>query len=650
MVTPFATSVAPGASTTLVIQLDATQAGSFSGDLSFADNDPNNDPFLCTVTGTVNSPSPTIEVLSGSTVLVNEAVQSGNAVNFGSTAQGTPVEQTFTVENTGAAALTLDPDSLSLPDGFSLVTPFAGSVAPGASTTLVVQLDGVNPGQYAGDIEFTDNDPANDPFLISVSGTVNSIAPSISVSDGTNTLGDGSGEEFATTVVGTPVSMTFTISNGGNAALALQPDSLTVPEGFQVTSPFAATLAPGGSTSFTVELSATSAGEYAGTVSFADNDPAQGTFSFAVSGEVQLPPPSMGVWDGATALANGASDCFGATPVGTGIFKTFTIRNTGTGTLAIDRESFLLPAGFSLAAPPASSVAPGGSTSFTVQLDTAQAAEFSGTLEFASSDPANGQFSLGLASLVQAPGPAIEVLDGAAVVRDGGSLSTPAAIVGSPALTTFQIVNVGSQSLSLDPGSLVLPAGFSLVSPYAGSLAPGGTTQLHGATGRGRRRDLFRHPVVQHRAASQPFAFAVSGIVDTSLPWVSVLDGATPLTGLETGVDLGSTVAGTPLAETFTIENAGGALLTLDPGSLALPAGFSLTAPFASSVPPGCATSFSVQLDAAAPGRFCGEISFTDNDPLSPMVQFAIGGSVVAAAPQLAVVDGGAARKAARAR
>ncbi|MGO8753389.1 MAG: choice-of-anchor D domain-containing protein, partial [Thermoguttaceae bacterium] len=90
------------------------------------------------VTGTVNPPLPAVEVLSGRTVAVNEAVQSGTAVDFGSTPKGTPVEHTFTVENTGTAALTLDPDSLSLPDGFSVVTPFAASVAPGASTTLVV--------------------------------------------------------------------------------------------------------------------------------------------------------------------------------------------------------------------------------------------------------------------------------------------------------------------------------------------------------------------------------------------------------------------------------------------------------------------------------------------------------------------------------
>jgi hypothetical protein len=79
----------------------------------------------------------------------------------------------------------------------------------------------------------------------------------------------------------TPVAVTFTISNGGNAALTLQPSSLTVPAGFQVTSPFAATLAPGRTTAFSVEMTAAAAGEYAGTVSFTDNDPAQGTFSFA---------------------------------------------------------------------------------------------------------------------------------------------------------------------------------------------------------------------------------------------------------------------------------------------------------------------------------------------------------------------------------
>ena len=641
VVTPFATSVAPGASTTLVIQLDATQAGSYSGDLSFADNDPNNDPFACTVTGTVNSPSPSVEVLSGSTVLVNEAVQSGNAVNFGGTAQGTPVEQTFTVENTGAAALTLDAGSLSLPDGFSVVTPFAGSVAPGASTTLVVQLDGVNSGQYSGDIQFTDNDPANDPFLISVSGTVNSVAPSISVSDGTSTLGDGSGEEFATTLVGTPVCKTFTISNGGNAALTLDPDSLTVPAGFSVTSPFAATLAPGRTTAFTVEMTAAAAGDYAGTVSFTDNDPAEGTFSFAVSGEVQLPPPSMGVWDGTTALANGGTDCFGTTPAGTSISKTFTIRNTGTGTLALNPDTLVLPNGFSLVSGFAATVAPGASTTLSVQLDASTPGYYAGTLRFWDNDPNSGPFSISIDGLAQAAGAAITVSSGWETLDGESSVTVPDAVTGTPSYASFQIVNVGTQTVTLDPNSLTVPAGFSVLLPFDFSLQPGDTTSLMLQLDAAAAGSYSGAVSFSTSASTDPFSFNISGTVGSSVPAIDVHCGSTDLTYPEEDVDFGVTVAGMPAQQTFTVDNNGAAALTLDAASLTLPAGFSLVGSLPTSVSAGGWASFTVQMDASAAGRFSGEAAFNDNDPLSPNIEFEVGGTVLAPAPELQVAVGG---------
>jgi hypothetical protein len=47
------TTLAPGASTTFVIRLNAISAGSYSGTLSFANNDANENPYDFTVSGTV---------------------------------------------------------------------------------------------------------------------------------------------------------------------------------------------------------------------------------------------------------------------------------------------------------------------------------------------------------------------------------------------------------------------------------------------------------------------------------------------------------------------------------------------------------------------------------------------------------------------
>ena len=65
-----------------------------------------------------------------------------------------------------------DPASLVLPSGFSLVTPFAATVAPGGSTSLVLELDAAAEGNYTGQVTFNDNDPANASFSFSAAGTV----------------------------------------------------------------------------------------------------------------------------------------------------------------------------------------------------------------------------------------------------------------------------------------------------------------------------------------------------------------------------------------------------------------------------------------------------------------------------------------------
>src|SRR5262249_19596327 len=65
--------------------------------------------------------------------------------------------------------------------------------------------------------------------------------------------------------------------------------------------------------------------------------------------------------------------------VGQALTQTFTVTNTGGATLTLS-DPINLPSGFSLASDFGStSLAPGQSTTFAVQLNTAQAANYSGT-------------------------------------------------------------------------------------------------------------------------------------------------------------------------------------------------------------------------------------------------------------------------------
>ena len=85
-------------------------------------------------------------------------------------------------------------------------------------------------------------------------------------------MADGAGlVDFGSTLVGTPVSRTVTVSNQGTADLTL--GAISVPSAFSVLTDFpTTTLAPGQATSFVVQLDAALAGDFSGTISFGSND------------------------------------------------------------------------------------------------------------------------------------------------------------------------------------------------------------------------------------------------------------------------------------------------------------------------------------------------------------------------------------------
>ena len=113
---------------------------------------------------------PIAQLLAGSTVIADGT----GVMDFGRTDPGVPLSQTFTMRNTGTSDLTLG--TISLPAGFSLLSGYgATTLAPGATTTFSVQLDTSAAGSYAGTVSLATNDPLQDPFTFSVSGTVSEV-------------------------------------------------------------------------------------------------------------------------------------------------------------------------------------------------------------------------------------------------------------------------------------------------------------------------------------------------------------------------------------------------------------------------------------------------------------------------------------------
>lgn len=79
-------------------------------------------------------------------------IDSGVAVDFGTTDVGRAVSKVFTVRNLGTEALTLGA-KVNLPKGFTLMRRFGSHVlAPGATTTFTVALNSAVAGRLGGPV------------------------------------------------------------------------------------------------------------------------------------------------------------------------------------------------------------------------------------------------------------------------------------------------------------------------------------------------------------------------------------------------------------------------------------------------------------------------------------------------------------------
>jgi hypothetical protein len=409
-----AASVAPGATTSLTVQMNASVAGTATGLLSFSTNVPGTSTYQVSLSGLTTAPA--LAVLDGALPVAN-----GSTDAFPSTLLGTPIQKVFTVSNAGTSLLTLG--TVSVPSGFSLVTPPASSVAASGSTSFTVAMNASTSGTASGALSFSDNVPGAGQFQITISGVT--TAPAISVLDGAQTLTSGSTDVFPSTPLGTSVQKVFTVTNPGTATLTL--GSVTVPGGFSLVTPPSGNVAPGATTTFTVQANASAPGTVSGPLSFTTNVAGASPFFLTISDQVTV--AAVSVSDGAVTIADGGSDNLGATFVGIPLTRSFSISNQGTGTLNLGTAQ--VPSGFTLAASPAASVAPGAATAFELQFPAVGASSASGTLQFTTNDPNNPVFGFTVAAQAVAAGAEV---DGMALVDDTG-LSNTDQITSDPRVT-----------------------------------------------------------------------------------------------------------------------------------------------------------------------------------------------------------------------
>jgi hypothetical protein len=289
LISSAATLVAPGDQTTLVIQANTSAVGNFSGPLSIGSNDTAANPFVITLKGVVLG-LPQIAVTMGATAIPNQST-----LDFGNVVQGasSPI-QTFTVTNVGGSSLNLGTISVDAP--FILTKSLGSTLAAGASDTFNLKFDSsAAPASYFGNFSFSTNDSNNNPFHLSLAGSITAAAH-LTVLDGSNVIQNGqtTAIDFGSIMQnGAAPFKTFTFRNDGGTLLSIS--NVNVPAGFTITKALGGTINPGSSDYLIVQLDTATIGTPAGSVTFDSTDSANAHFQFPIKGTVTAPslcPPN----------------------------------------------------------------------------------------------------------------------------------------------------------------------------------------------------------------------------------------------------------------------------------------------------------------------------------------------------------------------
>jgi hypothetical protein len=221
---------------------------------------------------------PDIHLLRDSTVLLSNAV-----VKLGSQIISTNTDSVFTIQNTGTEALTLAPAGTA-PEGFQMLTPYATSVAPGASTTFTVRTSSTSPGTFSWPLSIASNDTDENPFRLNLSFTATTTPePDIEITDGVTLLHTGTGTFAMLSAVGRTVQKPIRISNLGSATLTISRIP-KAPTPFTVVTAPAVSVAPGKSTTMLVKFAPDSFGTFTWQIILETNIPKKPKLAMNISG------------------------------------------------------------------------------------------------------------------------------------------------------------------------------------------------------------------------------------------------------------------------------------------------------------------------------------------------------------------------------
>lgn len=495
-------------------------------------------------------------------------------VAYGSVLVNTSASKTFTIKNAGNTYLTGLTIAIDGPDAddFDVTTVPVSPVIAGASTTFVLQFNPTTLGAKTAALHISSNDSDENPFDIALTATSFGI-PEIDVQEEVGTsFASGGTTDFGNAVVGTSKVKTFTVLNTGSAPITGLTTNFSAGD-FNMNAPLGSlTIAPGGSTTFSVRFQPGGGGAATGTLELGSNDADESPYVINFTGNgIPVSAAEIAVIhdaeDDVELADNVGTVAFGPTEIGVGQIFTFIIRNTGTANLTglSLSKTGANAADFTLSALSTTTLGFEGFTTFTVNFLPSALGARTATVRIASNDANENPFDIvftgtGTTPEIDVQGPsAVALADGSGTLNYGTGLP-----VGTPVDRIFNIRNLGTATLNL-VGAPVIDganaADFQSLGYGAATVAPGASTTLtvrFNPSNFGVRNAALH--LVNSDSNENPYDIKLTGTAVG--PEISIEQpAATVLVDGVSSVNFGPALQATNVSRTFTIKNPGGAVL-----------------------------------------------------------------------------------------
>ncbi|KAA0213788.1 choice-of-anchor D domain-containing protein [bacterium] len=461
---PLPAATAPGTYAALVFSVTPTSPGTYSFVFTCSTGDLNESPYSFAVTGAALAlPSiPEIQVERP-----NGAVLADGGTDFvGATSPGTPLTLTYTVRNRSAYSLSLT-TPLAAPASTVncsavVTTQPPAIVGPGYNVTFAMEVVPAAPGVWSFTWSLWNNDPDEDPYDLTVTGTAVAPPPECDVYRGT-AVADGSVDTLGASTVGVPVTLSYVIAN------TVQHSTLTL--GAMVVGATASncsativvmpavSIAGGATDLLVIELTALGAGPFSCSVSFTNNDSNENPYDWTIAGTATPPPlPECDVWRGSLAIADGSVDTQGALAATVPHTVTYTIENSGTAALILNGAPQLVvvtPGSNVIASvtiSPSATVAAQGTTLVEITFTVLANGPFDFQISFDSNDTDENPYQWtvsGNGTAAPEIGVTRDQVTASVVVYDGGDDDIGDGVSGSPLTLTYSIANTGNAPLNL---------------------------------------------------------------------------------------------------------------------------------------------------------------------------------------------------------